>query len=624
MEMQAHTQRRFVPTAEPQPYAAIGDYALIGDCRAAALVSTRGSIDWLCMPQFSSSSVFAALLDHKRGGCFSVCPTEPFRSERRYGDGTPVLETRFHTETGVVQLTDLMPILADERNSRHLHPQRELLRRVEALEGDVEIEVRYIPRPDYARRMPDLQRRGVLGWAFTDAKALYLLHTDVPLEPSANGTELRGRLRLRRGERRYLSLTYVSSDIAVVAPLGREADTRIEETLDWWRNWSRRCTYQGRYRASVVRSAVTLKLLTYVLSGAVVAAPTTSLPEAIGGERNWDYRYCWLRDASLTMSALMDLGCHAEGEAFFGWLLNATRLTRPRLQVLYDVYGETRIPERVLEHLEGYRGSRPVRIGNGADRQLQLDAYGSVVLAAYDYIERDGGIGRDEARFLCQLGETVCREWRLPDHGIWEIRGAPRHHTYSKLMCWVALDRLLKLHEHGKLRVPVERFRAERDAIAQAIEARGYNHELGGYSGFFDAAVPDASLLLMARYGFRPAQDARVRATFECIERELGRGPLLYRLPPGADRLPSREGAFLIASFWSVDYLVRCGETERARERFEHLLAIANDLGLYGEEADPETNAALGNFPQAFSHVGLLAAAFCLADAEAGAKGGAA
>ncbi len=609
-----HQPAMAVPGAAPYP--PIGDYAMIGDCRAAALISSRGSIDWLCLPHFSGPSVFAALLDQRRGGCFAVHPVDAYTSTRRYLGDTPVLQTTFRTPTGVLQLTDAMPILVDERYADKLQPQREVLRALEVLQGEVDIEIHYAPRPDYARRRVALKGRGACGWACSDRDGLYLLNTDIPLYLDPGGIDLRGRVRLSRGAKRYLSLNFVKADIGVVMPLGEHADGRLCATQQWWQAWAHRCNYSGPYRDAVVRSMVTLKLLTYELSGAVVAAATTSLPESLGGVRNWDYRYCWLRDASLTLGAIMDLGYHTEGDAFLGWLLHTTRLSRPRLQVLYDVYGETKITERSLDHLEGYCGSRPVRIGNGAHEQLQLDAYGSVILAAYDYVEHGGELHADEARFLRGLGEAVCELWRLPDHGIWEIRGGPQHNTYSKLMCWVALDRLLRLHAGGKIRISAERFIAEREAIVQAIETRGYNEKLGAYSAFFDAAVPDASLLLMSRYNYKPAHDPRLRATFACIERALGHGDLLYRYPIGADRLPGQEGAFVISSFWAVDYLIRAGQAELAQQRFERLLARANDVGLYSEEIEPESGAALGNFPQAFSHVGLIIAALSLADVE--------
>lgn len=603
-----------IATAAPaSDYPPISSYALIGDCRTSALVSRDGSIDWLCLPHFSGPSVFAALLDRRRGGHFSIRPATPYQVERAYIDDTPILRTRFRTETGVLALTDLMPIPPHDHTADMLQPQREILRCVEAIDGEVDVVVRYEPRPNYGRRRIQLRKRGACGWACADRSELYMLHGDVPLTATDNGTALHGRVRLRRGEKRYFSLTYTKSDIGIMMPLAAEADTRLRDTQRFWEDWASKCTYRGPHRSAVIRSMLTLKLLTYQLSGAVVAAATTSLPEWIGGERNWDYRYCWLRDASLTLGAMVDLGFHLEGSAFLAWLLHATRLSQPTLRVLYDVYGETHLYEEPLDHFEGYRRSRPVRIGNGAQSQLQLDAYGSVVLAAFDYVEHGGRLDSVEQRLLRRIGEMVCRCWRQPDHGIWEIRGAARHYTYSKLMCWVALDRLLRLQTHGHLQLPVERFASERDAIRDAIETRGFSQTLGAYSAAFDESIPDASLLLMARYGFKPGTDERIRATFDCVERTLSRGDLVYRYPTEIDGIDGREGAFVIASFWAVDYLVRAGHARAADERFRRLLARANDVGLYGEEIDPANGETLGNFPQAFSHVGVIAAANCLA-----------
>ena len=592
----------------------INDYGIIGDCRSAALISRHGSLDWLCWPWFDSPSLFAAILDTEKGGFWRIAPAGAYSATRRYLPGTNVLETEFHTKTGKLRVLDCMPVYDMAYEQQHMLPDREVLRIVECTEGEVQLDGVYAPAPKYGKcscRWTHSRALGIrvefrggavwfrsdLDWHFHDHHALC--------------NEV-----LRAGQRKYCSMVFMEHGPAVLSPLGEWSDASLDQTVGWWKRWSDRCVYKGPFREQVVRSALALKLLNFAPSGAIVAAPTASLPERVGGDLNWDYRYCWLRDASLTLGAIMDLGYHTEGDAFLGWLLHTTRLSRPRLQVLYDVYGETEITESSLDHLEGYCGSRPVRIGNGAHEQLQLDAYGSVILAAYDYVKHGGELDVDEARFLRGLGEAVCELWRLPDHGIWEIRGGPQHNTYSKLMCWVALDRLLRLHAGGKIRIPAERFAAEREAIVQAIETRGYNEELGAYSAFFDAAVPDASLLLMSRYNYKPTHDPRLRATFACIERALGHGDLLYRYPIGADRLPGQEGAFVISSFWAVDYLIRAGQAELAQQRFERLLARANDVGLYSEEIEPESGAALGNFPQAFSHVGLIIAALSLADVE--------
>jgi GH15 family glucan-1,4-alpha-glucosidase len=358
--------------------------------------------------------------------------------------------------------------------------------------------------------------------------------------------------------------------------------------------------------------------MAYAPSGAVVAAPTTSLPERAGGVRNWDYRYCWLRDASLTLQALYDLGYTWEAEAFLSWLVYTTRITWPELQVVYDVFGETRLREQELEHLSGYRESRPVRVGNAADGQFQLDTYGELIDAVYEFVSRGGRLDRATRRLLVGLGRTVCERWHEPDEGIWEIRSHRRHHTLSKAMCWVALDRLLRLDREGHIRVPTEQFAAQLDSIREEIETRGYSEDLQSYVTAFDLEDVDASLLLLARYGYVEPTAPRMRSTYERLIQRLGQGGLLHRYLSNHDGLPSGEGAFGICGFWAVEYLARRGSTEEARSRFEHLLSFRNDVGLMAEEIDPATGEALGNFPQAFTHVGLIDAALSIGVASEG------
>ncbi|MDX1654251.1 MAG: glycoside hydrolase family 15 protein [Candidatus Competibacteraceae bacterium] len=605
------------PGFPPCGYPPIGDYAAIGDCRTVALISRSGSIDWLCLPHFSGPALFAALLDRRRGGSFAIRPLEPFDSQRHYRQDSNVLETEFITARGRVRVTDCMPVLAGSPLERTLQPQREVLRVIEGLEGQVELEVRYDPRPDFARGRYRLRRRGSLGWACQYRDQFYLLHTDLPLEGLEEGGVGATRTVVP-GQRHYLSLGYTCRDVAAIAPLGTEADTRLEATLAWWRDWGVACRYQGPYREAVVRSALTLKLMTYSLSGAVVAAPTTSLPEWIGGGRNWDYRYCWLRDAALILEAFMELGYRHEAAAFLDWLLHATRLTWPRLKVLYDVYGEVHLPEQELGHLEGYRHSRPVRLGNDAREQLQLDVYGAVIHAALGFIRLGGRLGRAEARVLEGFGRTVRRCWREPDEGIWEIRGARRHHTYSKLMCWAALECLLKLDQAGQVGIDRAGYQRDRDAIRATIEEEAFHPGLNGYVGHFGGETADAALLLMSRCSYLPADHPRMVGTWELIRRTLDRDGLLLRYPPESDGLAGDEGAFGIVSFWAVDYLARAGRVTEARQRFEKLLTLGNDLGLYPEEWHPQTGQALGNFPQAFTHVGLISAALSLCRAGVG------
>jgi GH15 family glucan-1,4-alpha-glucosidase len=592
---------------------AIGDYAIVGDCRTAALVSQDGSIDWLCLPHFSGPSVFAAILDQERGGRFRIRPAGAFLSARRYLGPTAVLETTFETPTGAARLIDFMPVVSDTDS---LHPLREVLRIIEGVEGEVTFEIEWEPRPNYARVRPLIKQRGALGWSCTWSDELFLLRVEPPLEFDLRESSVVGRVRVGAGQKVRCSLCYAKADIAAIAPLGREADNRLQATLAWWRSWTSQCRYDGCHRESVIRSAITLKLMTFALSGAVVAAPTTSLPESIGAERNWDYRYCWVRDAALTMRAFTGLGFKNEAGAFLQWLLHATRLTWPELQVMYDVYGRTNLRERELEHLCGYGGSRPVRIGNGAYRQVQLDVYGGLLFAAVDYVEKGGSLQLDEARLLVGFGQTVCKQWRDADSGIWEVRGPKRHYTFSKVMCWTALDSLLKLHRRGCLQIAVETFRRERDEIEQVIETCGFNEAIGSYVSELAGDRLDASLLLMGCLGYRHPGHPRMQSTFNRIQERLGRNGLLYRYEDGADHLTSPEGAFGICSFWAVDNLALRGDLDAAQKAFEHILSFSNDLGLFAEEIDVETGEALGNFPQAFTHVGLINGAMAIAAAR--------
>ncbi len=620
-----------MPAETIPTYAPIRDYALIGDCRTAALVSRWGSVDFLCLPRFDGPAVFAALLDAHRGGRFFVRPAGELRARRRYLERTNVLETTFEAAGGVLRLTDVMSVAGERERRGELLPEHELLRCVECVAGEVEVEVGCDPRPGWGAAAPAPRDRGALGITWDFAGQLLALRSEVPLTRS-EGAGVQGHEILKAGDRRFLSLATATGEPAVFLPLGDAAAGRLARSLRWWSKWIAGCTYRGPCAEAVVRSLLTLKLLTYSPSGAVIAAPTTSLPEEIGGSRNWDYRYCWLRDASWTLTAFFDLGFREEGEAFLSWLLYATRMRTavpsghrwtPRLRilnVLYDVHGEVRLGERQLPGLEGYSGSRPVRVGNGAHGQLQLDIFGEVVLAACEYVERGGTLDASEGRLLRQLGETVSRLWREPDEGIWEKRSGRSHHTYSKAMCWVALDKLLLLDERGAIELPpaaARRFRRERETLRHAVETEGFNRRLGCYVDVLGGEDLDASLLLLGLRGWDdPARSTRLASTLAAVRGRLESNGLLYRYPPGADGLPGGEAAFGICSFWLAEILARAGRPEEALAQLERVLGYANDLGLYGEEIDPRTGAALGNFPQAFTHVGLIAAALAIADAS--------
>ena len=602
----------------PGRYPPIEDYGVIGNCRTAALVSREGSIDWLCLPHFSGASIFAALLDAGRGGRFVLRPLDVVGIERRYLDDTNVLETTFVCATGRMRLTDFMTITPEAVAKTSPGPQHELVRIAECVEGEVVLEALYEPRPDYARHVPRLARRGRLGWVCTCQGLAAYLVSDIELAPR-DASALAGRCTLRAGDTRHAVVTACEKEAVVFHPLGDATRERLRQTVDWWKQWSAQCTYDGPYRAAVVRSLLALKLLTFCLSGAMMAAATTSLPEKASGTGNWDYRYCWLRDSSMVLMSFIELGFDREGTAFLEWLLHATKLTQPRLQVMYDGFGETALEERELAHLEGYGGIGPVRIGNAAHTQLQLDIYGEVVLAAYCYVTLGGALDRYERKLLAGFGEVVRTCWRLPDQGIWEVRTKPRHNTYSKLMCWVAIDRLVRLDEIVPLGIDKAGLRDECARIREDIETNGYNAELQSFVGYYGGAEPDATLLLLARHEFLAHDDRRMLSTYRYIERRLGVDGFLFRYPPasGYEGLADADNLFGVCAFWRAEYLAGLGRLDEATRAFERLLGAATDLGLYAEEFDVKTKRPLGNFPQAFTHVGLIRAAIAI---DAGRK----
>jgi GH15 family glucan-1,4-alpha-glucosidase len=593
----------------------IQDYAVIGDGRSAALVSRDGSIDWLCWPRFDSPSLFGGLLDHQVGGTWSITPTESARIERRYVDGTNVLQTRFHTSTGILVLTDFMPAASEEEKRRVLWPEQELVRQVACGQGEVEVQVHFDPRPDYGRARITIRDAGKLGLRIELGSCLITLQSDIRLAPAAEGG-VSARVKLRAGEPIAFSLSYAAEGPAVLPPLGDLVTKKLALTVAWWQRWAARARYNGPYRDQVVRSALALKLMIYAPSGAMIAAPTTSLPERVGGDLNWDYRFCWLRDAAFTARALFGLGYTEEAEAFVSWMLHATRLTRPELRVIYDVYGESNPEERELPHLRGYAGSRPVRVGNATRNQLQLDVYGEVIEAATHFLHFGGELDRETQKMLRHFGGYVCRNWQEPDNGIWEPRDKRQHYTHSRLLCWVALDRLLEMHRLGRLRdIPVNEFTKHREEIRRDIEERGWNPTLGSYTEVLGGDTLDATVLLMAFHGFDEASSPRMRRTFQRIQERLGGGPgLLYRYEQS---FKGGEGVFALCSFWIAEFLARGGGTlEEAHYAFAQTSVYANDLGLFAEEVDPKTGDALGNFPQAFTHVGLINAALSLAERE--------
>jgi GH15 family glucan-1,4-alpha-glucosidase len=573
----------------------IEDYGLIGDCQTAALVGRDGSIDWLCWPRFDSPACFAALLGTPGNGRWKIGPRAPSHMRRAYRRDTLVLETGFETAEGAVTLIDFMPVRAWHSD---------LVRMVVGRRGRVAMEMELILRFDYGSSVPWVTRladnKGVRAVSGPD---MAVLCSPVRLE----GRDLTtvARFEVAAGERLSFTLTHAPSHLE--PPPRVDALEALAETERFWREWTARCTGCA-WDEAVRRSVITLKALTYAPTGGIVAAPTTSLPERIGGVRNWDYRYCWLRDATLALLALMDAGYTEEAKAWRAWLVRAVAGTPAQMRIMYGVAGERRLPEWDIGWLPGYEGSRPVRVGNAAASQLQLDVYGEVMDVLYQAC--NSGLERDQAAWGMQvkLLEHLEKAWVEPDAGLWEVRGPPRHFTYSKIMCWVAFDRAVKMVEGMGVEGPVERWRALRERIHAEVCARGFSARRGCFVQSYGSEELDASLLLIPITGFLPASDPRVIATAEAIQRELTIDGLVqrYLTHESMDGLPPGEGVFLACSFWLADNLCMQGRRQEARALYDRLVGLSNDLGLLAEEYDPAARRLLGNFPQAFSHIALV------------------
>jgi GH15 family glucan-1,4-alpha-glucosidase len=575
----------------------IEDYALIGDTHTAALVSRQGSIDWLCLPRFDSPACFAALLGDRSNGRWLLAPAGPVREvRRRYQGDTLVLETEYRTDDGVVRVVDCMP-------PRQWDP--DVARIVEGVRGRVPMRMELTIRFDYGSIVPWVRHIDGALHAVAGPDSVWL-RTPVPVR-GENWTSL-ADFTVAEGERVPFMLTWHASH----RPAPRRIDPvqALGDTEAWWGQWASRIDYGGGWQDAVIRSLLTLKALTYAPTGGIVAAPTTSLPEQLGGVRNWDYRYCWLRDATFTLSALMLAGLADEAMAWREWLLRAVAGQPRQMQILYGVGGERRITEQELDWLGGYEGSRPVRVGNAAVHQFQLDVYGEVMDTLH--LGRHIGLESDEPAWDLQqaLLEFLESKWREPDEGIWEIRGPRRHFTHSKMMAWVALDRAIKAVELSGHQGPVDRWRAVRRELHDEVCREGYDTERDTFVQFYGADHLDASLLLIPLVGFLPAGDPRVKGTVAAIQRELMVDGLVHRYPPegsqSVDGLPPGEGAFLACTFWLADNLALMGRREEALTIFERLLTLRNDVGLLAEEFDPASGRQLGNFPQAFSHVALV------------------
>jgi GH15 family glucan-1,4-alpha-glucosidase len=582
----------------------IEDYGLIGDLQTVALVSRHGCIDWLCVPRFDSGAIFASLLGDAENGHWTIQPAGEFRSPGRgYRGDTLVLDTDFQTSSGAARLVDFMPPRGEAPD---------VVRIVEGVRGSVRMRMELALRFDYGSIVPWVRNLDgtLVGIAGPDAVALR-----TPLELEGRDLRTHAEFTVREGDRVSFVLTWFPSNTPLPEPV--DAEDALAHTLDYWNEWASGCTMDGRWRDAVMRSLLTLKALTYAPTGGIIAAPTTSLPEALGGVRNWDYRYCWLRDATLTLLAFLRAGYLDEARAWRDWLLRAIAGSPADIQIMYGVAGERRLTEIELPWLAGYEGSRPVRIGNGASDQLQLDVYGEIVDALH--LARAKGLeASDDAWALtAKVFDWLESGWREPDQGIWEVRGPRRHFTHSKVMAWVAFDRAVKTVERLGREGPLDRWRATRDEIKADVLRSGYNADIGSFVQYYGSDRLDASLLLIPLVGFLPAGDERVVGTVAAIEADLMRDGFVERYRAdvenvGVDGLPPGEGVFLPCSFWLVAVLVRQGRVDEALALYERLLSLRNDLGLISEEYDPENGRLVGNFPQAFTHLALVETAFTL------------
>jgi len=574
----------------------IEGYAIIGDTQSIALVGRDGSIDWLCLPRFDSGACFAALLGTRDHGRFALRPAGEARVERRYRGDTLVLETDFHTSTGTVRVVDAMPV-------RGRHP--DVVRVVEGLSGEVPMQLELVIRFDYGSIVPWVRRLDGRLLAIGGPDALLLC---TPVATRGEGLTTVADFTVRAGDRIPFVLTWYPSHEP--PPESVDGIESIGETESWWKEWSSKNRVSGPYRDLVVRSLVTLKALTYAPTGGIVAAGTTSLPETLGGTRNWDYRFAWLRDATFTLHALTHAGYIEEAQAWRDWLLRAVAGDPSKLQTLYGLAGERRLEELTIPWLPGYEGSRPVRIGNVATSQLQLDVYGEVLDALFH--SRRLGLGCDANAWALQrvIGTWLESNWQRPDSGLWEIRAEPRPFVHSKVMAWVAFDRLVKTVEQEGLDGPVDRWRRARAEIHREVCEKGFDASLGAFTQSYGSKLLDASLLLIPAVGFLPPDDPRVKGTILAIERELCQDGFVVRYPTvegqNADGLPGREGAFIACTFWLVDALLAIGRRDDARRIFERAISVANDVGLLSEEYDTIRGRLVGNFPQAFSHVALV------------------
>jgi GH15 family glucan-1,4-alpha-glucosidase len=597
-------------------YLSIGDYALIGDCHSAALVSRAGSIDWCCLPRFDSDSCFARLLDHQRGGHFSITPAGPCTIRREYGADSLVLITTFESASGSIRLTDFFAM----RRGGRSHPRRELVRIAEGLTGSMALHIEFTPRFDYGEIKPWIYQVGENAHCAVGSNAGLLLSANVVLQ-RAGEHGLCADVALKAGDRVRLAMQFVPPEdlhtTRASVPARHEPDAHLDETLAWWRHWASKINRAGRPGVCVARSAIVLKALTHAPTGAIVAAPTTSLPEHAGGERNWDYRFSWIRDSVFTVRALANLGCIAEADGFRRFVQRSAAGSAEQLQVLVAVDGKRRLTEIVLDHLEGWRGSRPVRIGNAADKQYQADMFGLLLELAGRWSARGNVPDEQDWDFLAEMVEAAVQKWPLPDHGIWEIRDAPRHFVHSKVMCWAAVHRGIELARRHGFKAPLQRWEAARQEIRDAVETHGFDAARGVFVASFGSTELDAALLLLPDVGFIAYDDRRMVRTAQAVRHDLDDGGLVLRYRT-RDGLRGTEGSFVPCTFWLAECLARQGRVTEARELFDRACGCANELGLFAEQYSSAAGELLGNYPQGLSHLAHISAALALEAASAG------
>ncbi|MGH8728583.1 MAG: glycoside hydrolase family 15 protein [Burkholderiales bacterium] len=600
--------------ASEQRYPPIADYALIADCHSSALVSKNGSIDWCCMPRFDSDSCFGRLLDWDKGGCFAIAPVDEYSVSREYHRETLVLITTFRTSSGEARLIDFFAM----REGGRTNPRRQLLRIIEGVSGQIEFHVRISPRFDYGAISPWINPCGENRFTAVASNEGLYISGDVPLALEGKH-DLFARVTLEAGERARFSLWHCPPeelDDPDEEPFdANRVDCMLEETLVWWKTFSAKTKYRDDDGAGVVRSAIVLKAMGYAPTGAIIAAPTTSLPEALGGERNWDYRFSWIRDSIFTVHALADLGCAAEANAFRRFIQRSSAGSPNQLQVVYGIDGRRRLTEIEFDFLEGWRGAKPVRIGNAADAQFQLDMYGFVLELAWRWSERGNSPEEHYWTFLRALVEEAAKRWRDPDRGIWEVRGPKKHFVHSKAMCWATLNRGIHLAKKHGFDAPIGRWQEIREEIRKAIESRGYDTKRGVFVQAFNEKEMDAALLLLPDVEFVAYDDARMMRTSDAIREDLSEDGLILRYR-NADGLPSKEGVFLACTFWLVECLAYQGRGDEAKRVFDGVMRCANDVGLFAEEFDPSTGEMLGNFPQALTHLAHISAALALNKAQ--------